>query len=50
MTDTPPVESFQTAFPIRPDLVVEASDGADVVAAVREAAAHGRSVARRPRR
>ncbi|MEU9062858.1 FAD-binding oxidoreductase [Streptomyces sp. NPDC048430] len=45
MTATPAIESFQTAFAIRPDLLVEASDAADVLAAVRDAAARGLPVA-----
>ncbi|MFJ6851685.1 FAD-binding oxidoreductase [Streptomyces sp. NPDC091271] len=45
MTATPAIESFQTAFAIRPDLLVEASDAADVLAAVRDAATRGLSVA-----
>ncbi|MFJ8748540.1 FAD-binding oxidoreductase [Streptomyces sp. NPDC102441] len=45
MSTTPAVESFQTAFPIRPGLLVEASNAADVQAAVRDAAARGLSVA-----
>lgn len=45
MTATPTAGSFQTGFAIRPDLLVEARGAADVRAAVRDAAAHGRSVA-----
>ncbi|MGV9575413.1 FAD-binding oxidoreductase [Streptomyces sp. NPDC003509] len=45
MTATPTAGSFQTGFAIRPDVLVEARGAADVRAAVRDAAAHGRSVA-----
>ncbi|MFJ4837415.1 FAD-binding oxidoreductase [Streptomyces sp. NPDC088746] len=45
MTATPAIESFQTAFAIRPGLLVEASDATDVLAAVRDAAARGLPVA-----
>ncbi|WP_406149107.1 FAD-binding oxidoreductase [Streptomyces sp. NBC_01012] len=41
MTAVPAVDSFQTGFAIRPDLLVEASDAEDVRAAVRDAAARG---------
>lgn len=44
MSASPAVDSFQTGFPIRPDLLVEARDAADVLAAVRDAAARGLSV------
>ncbi|MFD6279055.1 FAD-binding oxidoreductase [Streptomyces sp. NPDC060209] len=45
MTATPAIESFQTAFAIGPDLLVEATGAADVQAAVRDAAARGLPVA-----
>ncbi|MEU8703568.1 FAD-binding protein [Streptomyces sp. NPDC048565] len=45
MTAIPAVDSFQTGFAIRPDLLVEASSAEDVRAAVRDAAARGLSVA-----
>ena len=45
MSTTPAIDSFQTGFAIRPDLLVEAADPADVRAAVRDAAARGLSVA-----
>ncbi|MFJ8883935.1 FAD-binding oxidoreductase [Streptomyces sp. NPDC102402] len=45
MTATPAaVDSFQTGFALRPDLLVRPRDAAGVVAAVRDAAAHGRPV------
>ncbi|MFD5035813.1 FAD-binding oxidoreductase [Streptomyces sp. NPDC058377] len=45
MSTTPAIDSFQTGFALRPDLLVEAPDPAGVRAAVRDAAARGLSVA-----